>query len=378
MRGRSGSSRSRARLAIALGSLAWIATGCGANAPRRAPRMVVAVARVEERDTPYAILASGTVEPRQTATLSSPVGGVLQRVRFREGDEVREGQPLFQIDPRPFESALAQAQGVLARDRAQLSVAQTNVQRAEALIDQKVISSQEYDNSRATAEAARATVHADSAALVAARLNLEYSTVRAPISGRTGKLLVHVGDMVKANAPDSPLLTINELSPILVRFAVPQSELPRVQRYRATRPATWVTHPGVDSTAIEGQLTFVDNTVDAGSGTVLLKSEFPNRDAALWPGAFVNVRLVLFVERHAIRVPSPAVVNAQSGTFVYVVNADSTVTVRPVRMSRTADDWSVISEGLTAGERVVTDGQLRLTPGARVTWKEPAPTASND
>ena len=181
--------------------------------------------------------------------------------------------------------------------------------------------------------------------------------------------------MVKANAPDAPLLTINEVSPILVHFAVPQSELALVQRYQAARPTTWVTRPGADSTAIEGRLTFVDNAVDASTGTVLLKSEFPNRDAALWPGAFVNVRLVLFNERHAIRVPAQAVVNAQSGTFTYVVKDDSTVAVRPVKVSRSADEWSVIGTGLVAGERVVTDGQLRLTPGSRVTWKDASPSA---
>lgn len=357
-------------------TLAALISGCSAGQTRKIPRAVVSVARVEERDMPYIIQASGTVEPRHTATLSSPVGGVLQRVMFREGENVREGQPLFQIDPRPFESALSQARGVLARDRAQWTVAQAEAQRAETLIQQKLISQSEYDNARSTADGLAATVRADTAAVDAARLNLEYSTVRAPINGRTGKLLVHVGDMVKANAPDSPLLTINEMSPILVRFAVPQSELALVQQHVGTQPLTWVTRPGSDSTAIEGHLTFVDNQVDAATGTVLLKSEFPNRDAALWPGAFVNVRLVLFTERRAIRVPSTAVVNAQTGTFVYIVNPDSTVAVRPVRMSRAADEWSVIADGLKPGERVVTDGQLRLTQGARVTWKEPITNAA--
>ena len=354
-----------------------LAAGCGGAAQRRVPRPVVAIARAEQREAPYTILASGTVEARQSATLSSPVGGILQRVMFREGQDVRAGQPLFQIDPRPFQSALDQARATLARDRAQARVARANADRAHALMEQNLISQQEWDTARSTSEALDATMHADSAAAANARLNLEYTTVRAPIGGRTGKLLVHVGDLVKANAPESPLVVINELSPILVRFSAPQSELALIQRYRSARPPVWVTRPGADSSAIEGHLTFVDNEVDAGTGTVLLKAEFSNRDAALWPGAFVNTRLVLFVEPHAIRVPSPAVVNSQSGTFVYVVLADSTVVIRPVRVSRSVDDWSIVAQGLKPGEQVVTDGQLRLSPGARVTWKESAAADAN-
>jgi len=189
--------------------------------------------------------------------------------------------------------------------------------------------------------------------------------------------MVHVGDLVKANAPESPLVTINELHPILVRFAVPQSELPLVQRHEDAQPKTWVSPPGGDSIGVEGRLTFVDNQVDGATGTVLLKSEFENRDALLWPGEFVNVRLSLFTERNAIRVPAAAVVNAQSGTFVYVVKADSTVDMRPVKVARTAEEWSVIANGLAPGERVVTDGQLRLSPGSRATWKDPAGGASS-
>ncbi|HTM57527.1 MAG TPA: efflux RND transporter periplasmic adaptor subunit [Candidatus Udaeobacter sp.] len=349
---------------------------CATNQQRRQPKAVVAVARAEQRDAPYSILASGTVEARQTAAVSPPVGGILRSVLFHEGQDVRAGQALFQIDPRPFESALAQARATLARDRAQARAARNDAERARVLVDQKMIADADWDAKRSAAEALEATVRADSALAANARLNLAYCTVRAPISGRSGKLLAHVGDLVKAESPDQPLVVINELSPILVRFAVPQSELALIQRHRAAHPPVWVTRPGSDSTEIEGHLTFVDNNVDQTSGTVLLKAEFPNHDGGLWPGAFVNARLVLFVEPLAIRVPSPAVVNSQNGTFVYVVGDDSTVAVRPVRVARTVDEWSILASGVHVGERVVTDGQLRLTPGARVTWKEPTRTAA--
>ena len=348
-------------------TLVLLVAGCGgAAATRRTPKVAVAVASAERRDIPYVIAASGTVEPRQTATISSPVGGIIQRVMFREGQDVTEGQPLFQIDPRPFQTALAQAKA-----------ARTEADRSQTMLEQQLISQHDYDTAHSNAEALEATVHADSAAVLTARLNLEYSTVRAPIGGRTGKLMVHVGDLVKANAPESPLVTINELHPILVRFAVPQSELPLVQRHEDAQPKTWVSPPGGDSIGVEGRLTIVDNQVDGATGTVLLKSEFENRDALLWPGEFVNVRLSLFTERNAIRVPAAAVVNAQSGTFVYVVKADSTVDMRPVKVARTAEEWSVIANGLAPGERVVTDGQLRLSPGSRATWKDPAGGASS-
>ena len=359
-------------------TLVLLVAGCGgAAATRRTPKVAVAVASAERRDIPYVIAASGTVEPRQTATISSPVGGIIQRVMFREGQDVTEGQPLFQIDPRPFQTALAQARGILARDIAQAKAARTEADRSQTMLEQQLISQHDYDTAHSNAEALEATVHADSAAVLTARLNLEYSTVRAPIGGRTGKLMVHVGDLVKANAPESPLVTINELHPILVRFAVPQIELPLVQRHEDAQPKTWVSPPGGDSIGVEGRLTFVDNQVDGATGTVLLKSEFENRDALLWPGEFVNVRLSLFTERNAIRVPAAAVVNAQSGTFVYVVKADSTVDMRPVKVARTAEEWSVIANGLAPGERVVTDGQLRLSPGSRATWKDPAGGASS-
>jgi multidrug efflux system membrane fusion protein len=362
---------------LALVMTAAFLAGCGDAAKRRTPRAAVTVAHAVERDAPYTLAASGTVEARHSATLNCQVGGVLESVLFQEGHEVAEGQALFHIDSRPFAAALEQARGVLARDRAQAVTARAVAERSRALAEQKVVSQQELETSLAQAEALEAGVRADSAAVMNARLNLEYCTVRAPISGRTGRVLAHVGDLMKANTTDMPLVVINELRPILVRFAVPQSELPMIMRHREEHPRVRVTRPGADSTAIEGHLTFVDNQVDAGTGTVLLKAEFPNRDGALWPGAFVNVNLDLFVEKRACVVPSTAVVNSQSGTFVYAVGADSTANMKPVRVGRSFGDMSVITSGLEPGDLVVTDGQLRLIPGSSVYWKEPAASAAS-
>jgi multidrug efflux system membrane fusion protein len=361
-----------ARAAFALSLLlAFAATlgGCAGEAKRHAGRMPVTVALAEQRDAPYTIMASGTVEARHTAAISSPVGGTLQRVLFREGDDVDEGQALFQLDARPFQAALQQAIATQARDEAQAVSARSNAERSRALAEQNLIARQELDTSIANDEAAQAAVRADSALVSTARLNLAYCTVRAPIGGRSGKLLVHVGDLVKANSPELPMVVINELHPILVRFAVPQSDLPNIMRHRDEQPPVFVNRTGADSLWIEGHLTFVDNAVDEATGTVLLKAEFPNRDGALWPGAFVNARLNLFTEKNACVVPTPAVITSQSGTFIYVVGTDSTVAMRPVHVERSFDDWSVIADGVKPGESVVTDGQLRLTPGAAVSWK---------
>jgi multidrug efflux system membrane fusion protein len=361
---------------VALLMLVSALSGCAAEAKRRASRAPVTVAVAEQRDAPYSIAASGTVEARHTAAISSPVGGTLQRVLFREGDDVEQGQSLFQLDARPFQAVLQQAIAAQARDQAQAVTARSNAERSRALVAQNLISQQEFDESIANDAASQAAVRADSALVSTARLNLEYCTVRAPIGGRSGKLLVHVGDLVKANSPETPLVVINELHPILVRFAVPQSDLPVIIQHRDEQPPVFVNRTGADSLWIEGHLTFVDNAVDEATGTVLLKAEFPNRDGALWPGAFVNARLDLFTEKRACVVPSPAVITSQSGTFVYVVGSDSTVSMRPVHVKRTFEDWSVIADGIQPGESVVTDGQLRLVPGTAVTWKNRAAVAA--
>jgi multidrug efflux system membrane fusion protein len=339
--------------------------GCAAKKDPRKPRVPVTVATAMKRSVPYALSATGTVEAIRTAAVGSQVGGVVTRVAFHEGDEVDQGQTLFQLDPRPFRAALDQARSALQRDRAQLDIARGNADRARSIFDQKMISQAEWDQARSTAETWSATVLADSAAVQTARLNLEYSSIRAPIGGRTGRLLVHEGDLVKA-ATSEPLVTINQTRPVRVAFTVPENVVGMVQRYRDKSPSVMVRFSSSDSLGIAGNLAFVDNAVDAASGTLMLKAEFPNRDGRLTPGQFVDVRLVLYVQPGAIVVPEPAVTRGQQGSFVYVMKADSTVTPRPITIERSVDEMVVVSSGLQPGEIVVTDGQLRLSPGARV------------
>jgi len=345
--------------------LAVVLAGCGGAVRPHAQRVAVSVARAESRSVPLTLTATGTVEPTQTASVGSQVGGVVLRVSFREGDDVSEGQVLFELDPRPFRAALEQALATLQRDRAQYQTAQLNADRSEKLFAQDLLSKAEWDQDRAAAEAAAATVRADSAASVTARLNLQYASIRAPISGQTGRLMVHVGDLIKAATSD-PLVVINQVHPVRVRFTVPVGDVPLVQRYRGNHPRVIVRMPDADSTGREGALVFVDNAVDAASGTLLLKGEFPNKDRSLVPGQFVDVLLVLDVQKNKVVVPSPAVSRGQDGTFVYVLNPDSTVVPRPVQVERSTDEVAVLASGLEAGETVVTDGQMRLSPGARV------------
>jgi multidrug efflux system membrane fusion protein len=374
------SSRSPHRGHLALASRAVAAvlllalSGCGGIQKRPSPRVAVTVATVERRDVPVEIGATGTVEPIETAAVGSQVGGVVMRLAFNEGDEVREGQLLVQIDPRPFRAALDQARANLMRDAAQARGARLDAERAEQLFQQNLISAAEHDRAIATGDASEGTLRADSAAVATARLNLEYASIRSPITGRTGNLNVHVGDLVKA-ATSEPLVTVNRLRPIRVRFTVPQSELPRIQRYRGASPRVIVHPAGDDSVDYVGRLTFVDNAVDAASGTLLLKGEFPNEERRLWPGEFVQVRLVLTTLTNAMVVPATAIANGQQGTYVFVLNADSTASSRPVVVDRSDDVTAVVSHGLEPGETVVTDGQFRLGPGARVLVRKPGAEA---
>jgi multidrug efflux system membrane fusion protein len=348
--------------------------GCGGGHRPGSPPVPVSVAKAEIRDVPYEILATGTVEPLQTVSVQSQVTGLLTRVAFQEGAEVAGGQLLFQIDPRPFRAALDQAEANLSRDRAQMENAVQEAGRYEGLVQKDYVTQADYDTRRSAADALRAAVRADSAAVENARLNLEYTAIRAPIGGRTGNLLVHEGNLVRANATD-PLVVINKIRPILVRFPVPESQLALIQRYRNGTLPVYVDPGDADSTRLEGRLTFVDNNVDPSTGTILLKAEFPNNRRALWPGEFVNARLVLFTQRQACVVPAQAVTQGQEGVFVYVVQPDHTVALHLVTVARTTDEWAIITRGVSPGDQVVTDGQLRLAPGAKIVVKG-APPAS--
>jgi multidrug efflux system membrane fusion protein len=349
---------------------ALLAVGACSGPPKAPAReaVPVQVATAARREMPVEISAIGHVESVASVAVKAQVGGQITRLAFREGQDVAKGDLLLTIDPRPYEAELAQARANLERDRARAKSAQDDVKRYAGLVAKDYVTQQQFDQAQADALAAGATVRADEAAVENARLQLEYSSVRAPIDGRTGSLLVQVGNIVKAN-DDRTLLQINQIRPILVTFAVPETNFSEItRRVRAGRLAVSVTPQDGGAPAL-GELNFVDNAVNASTGTIQLKATFTNRDSRLWPGQFVTVVLNLATEPAAIVVPSQAVQTGQSGQFVFVVKDDLTVESRSVTVARVQGPLAVISKGLAAGERVVTDGQLRLSPGAKVEIK---------
>lgn len=346
---------------------------CSKPSRQEPPPVPVLAAVAERRAVPYTIEANGTVEPLQTVAVESQVGGVLLRAGFKEGDEVRPGQVLFQIDPAPYRAALAQAQGMLARDEAQLVAANEDARRFDALVQKEYVTTQQAEQARASAASLQATVQADSAAVQSARINLQNATIRSPIAGKAGSLLVRPGNLVRANS-GTPLVTVNRIHPILVRFAVPATQLDQIRRYR-DKPLVVRATPAGGTMASTGTLSFIDNAVDSATGTLLLKGSFENQDGALWPGQFVKVALELYVQPDALVVPSTAVVAGQQGSYVFVVKPDRTTEIRDVRVARPAGDVTVLEGGLEPGEQVVTEGQLRLTAGAKVMIKPPATPA---
>lgn len=323
---------------------------------------------------PYQLTSVGTVEAIRSAAVAPQVGGVITRVLFREGDVVRAGQVLIQLDPRPFRAALDQASAVLARDRAHAEAARNDAERSKTLYEQNVLSQAEWDQKRTDAEASTATVKADEAAVRTARLNLDYAAIKAPISGKTGALQVHEGDLVRTGSgANDALVTIIQPQPIWVRFTVPDRDVTTVLRYKNQSPRVLVQPSGSGGAPSEGKLVFVDSAVDPSTGTLLLKGEFPNTDGRLVPGQFVDVRLILFVQPRALVVPAVAVSNGQQGAYVYLVQPDSTVAPRPVSVDRTQDNVAVLASGIKVGDRVVTDGQMRLSPGAKVVIRPDVP-----
>ncbi|MFN7985838.1 MAG: efflux RND transporter periplasmic adaptor subunit [Thermoanaerobaculia bacterium] len=339
------------------------ACGGAARKPAAEPAPV-RVAEAVRKPVPVEVVAIGHVEALSTVAVRPQAGGAVTQVSFREGDEVAAGQLLFTIDPRPYEAALAQAKANLARDRARLAEAGKTLERYRELVAKEYVTREQFDQAQANSEALVATIEGDEAAVEQAKLNLAYCRVTAPIAGRTGSLLVHAGNLVRAG-DDKALVTINRLEPIRVTFALPERELLAVQeRAHKARLAVSATPPGGGPR--EGELAFVDNAVDATTGTIDLKADFPNKDRALWPGQFVNVALTLETETGALVVPAPAIQNGQSGAFVWVVGGDGKAEARPVTVKRTWQALAILADGVKPGEKVVVDGQLRLAPGAAV------------
>jgi len=340
-----------------------------ADAPHQ-PKVPVSVTTVKRTTVPFIVTANGVAEPMQTVAVESQVNGILNRVTFAEGQQVEAGRVLFEIDSRPYVAVLDQARGQLARDEAQAANARRDATRYAALVTQGYVTKSQADAAEATAASAAATVASDRATVSKAALDVANCTIRAPISGRSGSLLVRQGNLVKANS-EPPLVVINQIQPILVRFAVPQSQFPDIQRYYRGGNASVVRATPSEGSGVPltGTLAFVDNNVDSTTGTVLLKARFSNPDGSLWPGQYTNVQLQLFVDPNALTLPSPAVMTGQQGTYVYTIDTAGSAKQRPVTVARTVDSLSIISSGVKEGERVIVDGQSRLVPGSKVTIK---------
>jgi multidrug efflux system membrane fusion protein len=357
--------------AVALGALAALlalagcgrSSGGGASAP---PPVPVQTAVAVREDVPRRIEAIGSVQSLRAVAIKSQVDGIIAQVHFREGDDVKAGDPLVSLDRRPFENNLRIATADLANARAEAARAEADATRYTRLDQQAAISKEQFAQLLTKAETTRAQVQAKEAAVANAELLLGYSQIRAPIAGRTGQLLLHEGALVKANDNSFTVVTINQLAPVAVAYAVPERSLDEIRAALAAGTATVVvTDRNTGVKRENGRLEFIDNTVDPATGMITLKAVFPNDDQALWPGRFVHVVTQVGVDRDAIVVPSTAVQNSQNGSTVYVLKADQTVELRPVKVARTAGDNTLLADGIKGGETVITDGQIRLLPGMK-------------
>jgi multidrug efflux system membrane fusion protein len=337
----------------------------------------VTVAPVVEKDMPVEIGVIGTAEAYSSVAIRAQITGELTSVNFRQGDDVRAGQVLFTLDQRPLEASLHQAEANLARDSAQAANAKASADRYQDLAARGLATKEQLGQTGATAAALEATVAADRAAVENAKVQLQYATIRAPIGGRTGSLMVTAGNLVRAN-DQTPLVVTNQIAPIYVTFGVPEPLLPELKRYMSQGALRVEARaPTDDAPPAAGHITFVDNAVDQTTGTIKVKATFPNENRRLWPGQFLNVVVRLAVIPHALVVPSTAVQTGPQGQYVYVAKADKTVDLRPVTVDRTAGAETVVKEGIKAGETVVTDGQLRLLPGSRINIKVGSQKASS-
>jgi multidrug efflux system membrane fusion protein len=328
------------------------------------------------RDMPVYVRGLGTVQAYNSVTVKSRVDGAIVKVDFTEGQEVKAGDPLLELDPRPYQAALAQAQANLARDQAQLANAQRSVGRDKPLVTKQFISRQQFDTDTTSADALSGTVAADKAAVEAAQLNLDYATIRSPIDGRTGARQADIGNLVHTS-DNSGLVTITQLKPIYVSFTAPQNQFDAIRQAQANGPVTaeaW--SQGEQRKIATGRLTLIDNQIDQSTGTIHLKAEFSNPEEALWPGEFVDMRLVVKTLSNAVTVPSQTVQAGPDGSFLYVIKPDQTVEQRKVQVAETENNLAVITKGLAAGEQVVVDGQYRLQQGTKVSILPPSSAAA--
>lgn len=366
-----------------LGLSLTFAIGCGNKQQAQAaapggggrPPAPVVVAPVEQRDVPVQLNGIGNAEAYQIVQIKSQVNGQIESVHFREGQDVRRGELLFTLDKRPFQADLERAIGVMQRDEAQAANSAAQAARFNTLEQQGVIAHQLAEQQRAQAKADAAAVNSDRAAVNAARVQLQYTEIRAPLDARAGALLVNNGNLVKAN--DVPLVQLNQITPLYVTFSVPETYINEVRRYAPQKPKVEASPKRTKSAKPEvGYLTFIDNGVDTQTGTVKLKATFPNQGRVLLPGEYVDVVLNLSVEKNAVVVPTKAVQSGQQGDYVYVVNQQDVAEVRPVVQAGTYQGLTIVKQGLKPGERVIVEGQLRVAPNSKVAVQSTLPAGA--
>lgn len=349
--------------------------GRGGGRGRSGAVVPVVVVTAVQKAVPLQIRAVGNVESFSTVAIKSQVTGVLNRAHFKEGQDVKKGQLLFTIDPRPLEAALKQAEANLARDSAQLRNMREQVRRYAELVEKQYVSREQFDQIKTNADAAAAVVEADKAAVENATVQLSYCYIYSPVNGRVGSMLVNEGNLVRVN-DGAPLVVINQLNPIYVTFAVPETHLADLKRHSAKSAlkveASFASDEGRPE---QGKLDFIDNAVERATGTIKLKGVFTNAERRLWPGQFVNVALTLATQADLVVIPSEAIQVGQEGQHVFVVKDDNRVEMRPVTLARTNEGEAIISKGLSAGEQVVREGQFLLGPGSRIEVKDPTNVA---
>jgi multidrug efflux system membrane fusion protein len=339
-----------------------------ATAKATGPTIPVSAVIAEKKDVPVFVRGIGTVQAYKTVAVKTRVDGQIVKVAFEEGQDVKAGDPLFQIDPRPFQALLEQAQAAKKRDQAQLVGAQLDLERYGKLIGSGYQSRQSLDQQQATVDALKGSIAADQAQIDTAQLNLTYSDIRAPIDGRTGQRLVDLGNLVQTGQSTN-LVTITQIKPIFVNFTVPQDATDDIRRNQTAGALTVIAYSADDKTKLaEGKVTLIDNQIDPATGTLRLKASYENVDERLWPGQFVNARLELSVRRDAVTVPERY--------YAYIIKPDNTVEQRPIEVSAIQDGLAVVSKGMKAGEKIVSDGQYRLINGSRVRVDQPTAEAA--
>jgi len=348
-----------------------VGMGCDKKPPEHAfPPATVLASKAVQKSMPETISSIGTVEAYKSVPVYSLVGGRLLQIHFKEGQDVRQGQLLFTIDPAPYQERLRQAEGRLAKDTALMKFNNDEAKRYDFLFEKGAVSKSEADKYRTEAATYEASVKSDKAEVEEARLNLDYCSIRAPFDGRTGAYSVNIGSAVKAS--DTALTTLNQLAPISVKFSITEKHIADVKKYMQAGILQVNVSPSADFSGEirSGKLAFIDNTVDVNTGMIQLKADFPNKDKFLWPGQFVNVSLQLTVQPNAVVIPLRAVQTVETGSFVFVVKPDMTADVRPVAVNRSIGEEAIISKGVSAGETVITDGHLKVRPGGKVEIKD--------